>query len=145
CAFLVACSTTAPSPSQPPPPPPTGDAGADSGGDPYYPADGNGGYDVTAYDVSITYDPPTKHLDGDTTVTATATQDLSRFDLDLTGLDVSNVDIDGAPATFSRAGDHELVITPARAPAKGAVFRTRVRYAGSPGQEGHQIGMSGWQ
>ena len=40
--------------------------------------------------MNIGYDPGTRHLDGDTTVTAKATQDLSRFDLDLRGFEVAS-------------------------------------------------------
>ncbi|GAB3869548.1 M1 family metallopeptidase [Kibdelosporangium lantanae] len=127
-------------------PEPKGDPGTDGIGDAYYPDDGNGGYDVGAYDVSITYDPPSQHLDGDTTVTATATEDLDRFNLDLIGFDVSTVEVDGTAAAVSRSGDHELVVTPARPVTKGAVFRTRVRYAGKPGHsDSDHLGTNGWQ
>jgi len=106
--------------------------GGDGAGDPYYPTDGNGGYHASDYMVSISYDPASHHLDGDTTVTATATQDLSSFNLDLTGLTVSAVTVNGQPATFTRTGAHELVITPAAALNSGARFTTEVRYAGVP-------------
>ncbi|HEY4700542.1 MAG TPA: M1 family peptidase, partial [Streptosporangiaceae bacterium] len=33
--------------------------GADGIGDPYFPRAGNGGYDITAYDIAVRYDPPT--------------------------------------------------------------------------------------
>ena len=35
----------------------SGGIGSDSGGDPYFPADGNGGYDVHSYDLDLTYRP----------------------------------------------------------------------------------------
>ncbi|MGH3887080.1 MAG: M1 family peptidase, partial [Pseudonocardiaceae bacterium] len=64
-----------PAPSVPPPPaavfqPVPGAAGI---GDPYFPHAGNGGYDVTGYDIEIRYDPPTDRLEGHTTITARAT------------------------------------------------------------------------
>ncbi|TCO58013.1 M1 family metallopeptidase [Actinocrispum wychmicini] len=143
CSAVVGCSSSSPTPA---PTPPAPNAGSDGAGDPYYPKDGNGGYDVTAYDVAITYDPSSQHLDGDTTVTASATQDLSRFDLDLTGLDVAGVDIDGTAARFTRAGQHELVVTPAATIAKGAVFHARVRYTGKPTTSSDDmLGTTGWQ
>ena len=37
--------------------PPTFTAGAAGIGDPYFPLDGNGGYDVSQYDLNVTYDP----------------------------------------------------------------------------------------
>jgi len=120
--------------------------GADGVGDPYYPKDGNGGYDVTGYHVSISYDPESRELDGNTEVSATATGELSRFNLDLKGLEVSAVEVDGKPAKFDRAGEHELVITPPTPVADGAKFATRVRYGGVPqmAEEG-TLGENGWQ
>ena len=56
--------------------------GAPGIGDPYYPAYGNGGYDVSHYDLRLKYQPATDELEGTATLLATATQDLSRFDLD---------------------------------------------------------------
>src|SRR3954468_12275738 len=85
--------------------------GAAGAGDPYFPTYGNGGYDVSGYDVNVRYDPSAKTLRGTATIIATATQDLSRFDLDLAHLAASKVTVDGAPAT-SAAGGNELVITP---------------------------------
>lgn len=120
--------------------------GADGIGDPYYPTDGNGGYDVTAYHVSISYDPDSRELDGDTTVTATATGELTSFNLDLDGLEVSAVEVDGTAAEFAREGAHELVITPAEPVAEGAEFSTRVRYAGQPRMsDAGALGENGWQ
>ncbi|HLM28875.1 MAG TPA: hypothetical protein VK360_03045, partial [Acidimicrobiales bacterium] len=57
-------------------------------GDPYFPEAGNGGYDVERYVLDLTWDPADEHLEGVTTITATATQPLSSFALDLVGLDV---------------------------------------------------------
>jgi hypothetical protein len=34
-------------------------AGASGVGDPYFPFDGNGGYDVGRYVLDVAYDPPT--------------------------------------------------------------------------------------
>ncbi|MFF4753705.1 M1 family metallopeptidase [Streptomyces sp. NPDC002514] len=114
-------------------------ASATSGaGDPYYPDDGNSGYDVTQYDVHVNYDPAhPRHLEGDTTVEAVATQDLAQFHLDLEGFEVTSVTVDGVPAaSVSREGAHELVVTPARPLAKNARFAVRVRYSGEPVGEG---------
>jgi aminopeptidase N len=118
----------------------------DGAGDPYYPTDGNGGYDVTAYHVQISYDPSSKELTGDTLVTAQATGDLTKFNLDLQGLDVSSVTVGNAEATFERSGDHELVITPTTPIATGATIETRVKYSGVPEMtEEGSLGETGWQ
>ena len=148
-AAFSAC-TAAPepaAPSQPPQPPTAVDGvGAEGIGDPYYPEDGNGGYDVTAYEVGISYDPKTRRLDGDTVVKAKASTDLTRFNLDLTGLDVSAVEVDGAAARHAREGEQELVITPASPLRAGQDFAVRVVYAGEPKAETDgPLGAGGWQ
>ncbi|WP_199431536.1 M1 family metallopeptidase [Qaidamihabitans albus] len=138
---LVGCTGADPerSPGEPAP-------GAAGIGDDYYPNAGNGGYDATGYDVSISYDPANGRLDGDTTVTARATQDLSRFNLDLRGLTVDSVEVDGGRAEFAREGDSELVVTPPEPVPEGSTFRTRVRYGGTPvDASAGQLGDNGWQ
>jgi aminopeptidase N len=146
-SLATSCTSRTGEEELPPPTKPVAAApGAAGVGDPYYPDDGNGGYDVTAYHVSVSYDPKRRHLDGDTQITATATGALKRYNLDLNGLVVSAVEVDGKPAKFSRGGRHELVITPASQIADGAKFQTRVRYAGRPEEtEAGNLGQNGWQ
>jgi aminopeptidase N len=124
----------------------SGSESADGAGDPYYPKDGNGGYDVTAYHVQISYDPASHELTGDTLVTAKATAGLETFNLDLQDLDVQSITVGSEEAKFSRSGDHELVITPANAIESGSTFETRVKYSGVPKvtEEG-TLGENGWQ
>lgn len=105
--------------------------GAESLDDPYVASFGNGGYDVDHYDVVIDWAPAESKLEGTTTIEATATQALSRFNLDLVGLAVSDVTVDGADAEFTH-NDPELVITPATAIAEGQSFSVVVVYEGSP-------------
>ena len=105
--------------------------GSPGTGDPCYPLAGNGGYDVTHYLLKLTYRPEGNFLRGQVTISATATQDLSRFDLDLRGFAVKQVLVDGVAASFSRDGQ-ELVITPATGIVDGAAFEVMVRYAGVP-------------
>src|SRR3954469_19103827 len=93
--------------------PPDFTPGAPGAGDPFFPLEGNGGYDVGHYKLRLDYDPVSRHLDASATITAQATQDLSRFDLDLRGFDVSRVVVNGRDATVTRDGQ-ELQITPAR-------------------------------
>ena len=61
-------------------PAPPGAAGI---GDPYFPLEGNGGFDVRHYDLAFSYDPATDRLDAVNRIRAVATQALSHFDLDL--------------------------------------------------------------
>ncbi len=122
-----------------------GSAGSAGLGDPYYPKDGNGGYDVQHYDLAVAYDPPSGVLGGTATITAKATQALSKFDLDLHGLTVRSVTVGGAAAKFKRKKD-ELIIDPKTSIANGATFTTVVRYDGVPETIGDAatIGISGF-
>lgn len=105
--------------------------GAVDAGDPYVPGRGNGGYDVSHYDLDVRYDPSTDRLTGRAVITATATQDLSRFNLDLAGLTVSAVTVADARADHRR-GDGELVVTPRTGLPRGRQFTVAVDYAGVP-------------
>ncbi|MBP2477969.1 hypothetical protein JOF53_006841 [Crossiella equi] len=115
-------------------------------GDPYYPKDGNGGYQVEHYDVKLDYDPARPdHLAGDTTITAVATRDLGRFNLDFLGYDISESTVDGRPAANRREDEHELVLTPEKTIRKGKKFTVRVKYAGKPTGNGwHAITNGGF-
>lgn len=99
--------------------------------DPYFPKAGNGGYDVTHYDLKLAYDPDKRHLTGTAGITARATQDLSAFDLDLKGLDVDTVTVEGRGARVSRSGQ-ELTVRPHDELAEGETFQVTVRYSGTP-------------
>ncbi|MFI7604088.1 M1 family metallopeptidase [Micromonospora sp. NPDC049366] len=135
-ALLVGCdatsSETTPSAGVPSP---TGartfKPGAAGAGDPYFPSYGNGGYDVARYAVKVRYDPKTDRLTGTATVQAAATSDLSSFNLDLAGLTVRSVTVDGAAAKHSRKGN-ELVVTPAHGLIAGNGFVTEIAYEGKP-------------
>jgi aminopeptidase N len=126
CVVITAGNLPAPAPAQT-----TSTIGSSGTGDPYFPLQGNGGYDVQHYDVTFSYDPPTRRMVGSTRITATTTQELSRFNLDFTGLTVREVVVDGAPATFSHQGQ-ELVVTPRAQLTNGRSFTVSVGYDGSP-------------
>ncbi|MCB5911437.1 M1 family metallopeptidase [Streptomyces pinistramenti] len=108
-----------------------GTAGAGGVGDPLFPALGNGGYRVSHYGLDLAYDVPKRHLDATAKITARAAENLSSFKLDLRGLKVSGVRVDGEEAAFSRKG-HKLTVRPAQVLRKGAAFRTTVEYSGVP-------------
>jgi aminopeptidase N len=107
--------------------------GARTGGDRLLPAIGNGGYDTQHYDATFNYDPDTNSMlpGSQTVITMKATQGLSEFSLDLRAYTVSEVTIDGVPATTSRAGD-KLVVTPAAGIANGRVFQIAIKFTGTP-------------
>jgi len=131
--LLVACAPTRVA----------GTPGAPGLGDPYYPFDGNGGYDVQDYRLDIAYDPATDVLTGTATIRARATQALSTFNLDLHGLEVRKASVNGGPATARRSGD-ELTITPAAPLALDREFTAVIRYGGVPRTINYQFGLSGF-
>ncbi len=92
---------------------------------------GNGGYDVQRYDLQLGYDLEGNSIDAEVEIAAIATQDLSQFNLDLFGLTVVSVSVDGQAATFEREGQ-ELTITPGAPLANGVPFTTVVAYGGVP-------------
>ncbi|MEU3032505.1 M1 family metallopeptidase [Streptomyces incarnatus] len=142
-ALLLAMTTSCAGPG-----PVAGHAAAKPGaagvGDRLFPALGNGGYDVTHYGLTLDYTPETNHLKGTAVITARATQDLSRFDLDLSGLRVRTATVQGSKAQFSRSGD-ELVVIPAKTLKNDEIFKTVVTYDGTPRTiKGDDGGLEGW-
>jgi aminopeptidase N len=106
-------------------------AGSPGLGDPFFPLAGNGGYDVGHYTLRLDYRPATKVLTGSATISARATQNLDRFDVDLRGFTISRLEVNGRSAAFSRSGQ-ELIITPKSRLRAGQSFTVRLDYAGVP-------------
>jgi len=99
--------------------------------EPFFPRSGNRGYDVKHYDVSLGYQPRSGQLTARDVVEARATSGLSRFSLDLDGLKVTSVSVDGEAAKYSR-GRGKVKIVPATPIAKGKAFKVVLRYQGLP-------------
>ncbi|MBJ7332476.1 MAG: M1 family metallopeptidase [Solirubrobacteraceae bacterium] len=105
--------------------------GAAGLGDPFFPEQGNGGYDAQHYVLAIDY-KPAGTLTGSAIITAKATQALSAFNLDLRDMyTVRRVTVNARLATFAHTGQ-ELTITPAAGIASGKTFVVTVEYAGVP-------------
>ncbi|MFJ4468207.1 M1 family metallopeptidase [Streptomyces sp. NPDC089424] len=120
--------------------------GAPGAGDPLLPLDGNGGYTVRRYTLDLDWRAPRTPFAAGTTISATATQALSRFNLDFAGNTLHTVTVDGVAAGAARDGD-ELVVTPAKPIQKGAAFTVRVGYTADPTQQrerGDAIQTYGW-
>jgi len=141
-AALVSASLAAPAAAA------TFKPGSKSLGDPILPQIGNGGYDALDYEVDLVYDPVANRFEEGTgaTITARATQNLSRFSLDFQkDLAIDSVAVNGVAAPFSRADAKpaisgspavtqpaKLTITPAEGVAKGDEMTVVVRYQGEP-------------
>ncbi|MBA3232951.1 MAG: M1 family metallopeptidase [Propionibacteriales bacterium] len=115
-------------------------------GDPYYPSDGNPGYDVKSYAVRLSYFPAAQTIRAKTTVRAVTTKKLRTFHLDLDRLRVDSIKVNGRRATWSRSGrhGHELVVTTARRLDARSPLVSVVTYHGKPGAEPDGSVPSGW-
>ena len=122
---------------------PTPGPGALTQEDPFVPALGNGGYRVRHYDLDLRYVPHTRRLGGTVTIAATTTHALTAFSLDLVGMRVGAVLVDGAPVPFRRTRT-KLVVTPPAALAAGRAFSVAVRYSGVPSVGADRDGGAGW-
>jgi aminopeptidase N len=99
--------------------------------EPFFPRSGNRGYDVKHYDVSLGYQPRSGQLTARDLVEARATSGLRKFSLDLDGLKVTSVSVDGEAAKYSR-GRGKVKIVPATPIGKGEAFTVELRYQGQP-------------
>lgn len=106
--------------------------GARGIGDSYFPLDGNGGIDVTHYDVRVRYGFSSRRLVGRAVITMVPTVDLARFNLDLL-VSPTAVTVDGERARHRKDGKHELVIRPSKRLRAGVPVKVVVRYGGRPG------------
>ncbi len=112
--------------------------------EPFFPRAGNRGYDVGFYEVALRYSPGSGRVRASATISATATQDLSVFSIDLYGLQVGEVQVEGEGARYWRGRD-KLKIEPARPIASGKSFRLVVYYSGRPQRVVDPDGTSeGW-
>ena len=102
-------------------------------GDPMFPNAGNGGYDVRSYNLTLDYAPASKRLVATAVITATATQSLSSFNLDLRGFAISRLLVDGRAASYTRDDGQELTVVPRSGILAGSRFTVTIDYAGTPG------------
>ncbi|MFI5756408.1 M1 family metallopeptidase [Streptomyces sp. NPDC051569] len=134
-ALAQSSRTPAPGPAN------RGTPGGEGLGDPVFPRLGNTGYRVTAYLLDFTYRATPRLVDARVTITAYATQDLSRFSLDAYGLRVHGVWVDGRKAAFRQAA-RKLVVTPASPVGNRAKLVVRVDYTADP--RGLRAPHNGW-
>lgn len=99
--------------------------------DPFFPTFGNDGYDVKHYAVTLDVDGRTHRLAGTAVLTIKAEALLKSFTLDLSGLEVTGVRVDGVAAKFERTPG-KLAVQPATPIGKGRQFTLAVAYNGVP-------------
>lgn len=114
--------------------------------DPYLPGHGDPSWGAVHYALDLDYDVAGNRLHGEAVLDAVARKDLTRVVLDLAGLDVAKVTVDGRPpARWTHRGTR-VVLTLREPLAEGASFRVVVKYAGAPEPlvERHH-GDAGWE
>lgn len=117
--------------------------GGDGAGDPYFPLDGNSGYDVKKYVIHDDVAIAGGRLTGNTTVRAKAIEQLDSFHLDLL-LHVDKVKVNGVRArSWSKPNPHELRVVPRDPLPAGTHFTVRVWYRGHPANLSYQ-GTQSW-
>jgi aminopeptidase N len=99
--------------------------------EPFFPDSGNRGYDVSHYNVQLAYQPSSGQVRATATIEAAASKRLGHFSLDLDGMRVTAVTVDGIRAAFTHGGG-KLKIAPNQAPAPGQPFTAVVNYRGKP-------------
>jgi aminopeptidase N len=101
--------------------------------DAYFPGMGDSGYDVQNYRITVRMDPADGRLRGRAVVTARATEDLTRFRMEL-ALHPDSVSVNGHEARFWRGRELGLVVHPdSPVPADGQM-QVEVTYHGRPGR-----------
>ncbi|WP_088317377.1 M1 family metallopeptidase [Kineosporia sp. R_H_3] len=123
----------------------TGRAPAEgSAGDPYRPKSGDDAYRVLRYDVDLDYRVASNRLDATVALSVLTRRATSRLHVDLAGLRVVKVLVDGRPARYVHRGRKLVVTLPRQAPADTALTLS-VRYSGSPAPLDGPWGEVGWE
>ena len=113
--------------------------------DPYTPGHGSADYGVSRYELYLDYRVSTNRLSGHAAITARAHVELAAMTLNLAGLRVLKVHLDGQRVQrFSQRGN-QLIIVPGRRVAAGSDFSLDIRYEGSPGPLRGTWGDVGWE
>ena len=113
--------------------------------DPYTPHSGDLRYHVAEYRLSLRYRVTTNRLDGEVTLAAVALEDLDELRLDLVGLTVERVRVDGDKRTSFRQRNRSVHVRPSVSIPAGREFSVSIRYSGSPAPRTSRWGQIGWE
>lgn len=100
--------------------------------EPFFPRAGAPGIDVLRYGVSIFYKGRNSGIKAGETILARVTERVRRVPLDLDGLRVRKVRVNGAKANFSRGPGYKLIVDLPRPAGPGEELRLNIRYGGRP-------------
>lgn len=113
--------------------------------DPYLPGHGDARYGVSHYDLRLDYKMATNRLAGRATLTVRALTPLDAVRLDLSGLSVDRVRVDGAKPKKVTAKEGAVVVRLATPLAAGATASVAVVYSGKPAPVPGAHGPAGWE
>lgn len=113
--------------------------------DPLVPRHGDPAYDVSHYDLDLTWKPAGNHLTARAVLDVVVVTPGERLVLDLHVLRVSKVTIQGAELRQWRHTSGRIVLRLARPVAPGARLRVTVAYAGVPRTVPGPDGDAGWE
>ena len=112
-------------------------------GDTYIPGHGDRSYDVTRYALGLGYKVDGNRLDGVAVLSCVARADTSAVVVDLAGLRVSRVLLDGKPVRYMHRGSRLKVTARLEVDQE---FELRVKYAGTPGTlDARHLDEAGWE
>lgn len=113
--------------------------------DDYTPGHGDASYDVSHYDLELTYKIEGNHLAGRAVLHCVAREDLDRLSLDLHALRVTKLTVDGAAVKYSHRKD--VLSVRLKAPvSRERSFSIGVHYAGHPVPlASKSLGDAGWE
>jgi aminopeptidase N len=116
-----------------------------SDADDYTPGHGDTSYDVTRYDLDLTYKVEGNHLTGRAVLYCLAREDLDRLELDLHALRVTKVSVDGGAVRYTHRRDVLTVRLGAGIEAEQS-FVVTVQYSGHPRPlTSRTLGDAGWE
>jgi len=113
--------------------------------DPYLPRHGRAGLRVTRYELELDYRVGSNRLSARARLHATATRGSDRFTLDLVGLRVSHVTVNGRRATRWNHRGGALTIVPEAPLAVGSTMVVEIEYGGHPRPTAGPWGEVGWE
>lgn len=113
--------------------------------DPYIPQSGDASIHVAHYDLGLDYKLTTNRLTAVATLDVQAKWPLLSFGLDLVGLRVSRVTVEGDAEARFRQTDRKVKVTLSRELAAGEIVRVHVAYAGAPKPRRTRWGLLGWE
>lgn len=116
-----------------------------SGGDDYTPQSGDTSFDVESYELQVSYRVRTNRLEGRAVLNCVAAATIRSVALDLVGLRVSRLRVDGDAKTRFEQGARKVRVTLPRPLAAGEAFSLDVSYAGSPRPRASRWGTIGWE